>query len=440
MPGKVLAMDGAAPTPVRIHVSIWQLVAAVATCAVLFFSGFAIGRLTATTDSSIGSLSASAPGGPSTGNDVAGSTADGTGTETAATAATDPDSKGEGADADDSGGLTVEALEEALAAVDHDRIRFEPGTEQLTTDGLAAVSDIAEILVTNPFIPVEVEIRTFTEATPGENHGLSVLQAYAVTEALIAAGVDPARLTAVGLGGSDELPDVDQLVRFGSNDSETDRLLTSIDVRRIVFDPSGAVAGGDDTIEQIVDAMATNPSATLDLVGYAYVGDADTSHDRSHVITDAVAARLTAAGLNRDRIEIIGLGDTPTQFDAETTVEFEVGPPAALTLALRQIDESRIQFEGNTATLTADGASTLIEVANALQLDPEQRVEISTHSYGEATSSGNHQLSHRQGDAIIEALVAAGIDADRLVLKAHGDPIAFRQGNRAGYVSFYPLD
>ena len=150
--------------------------------------------------------------------------------------------------------------------------------------------------------------------------------------------------------------------------------------------------------------------------------------------------RLVAKGLDRGRIDVVGLGDTPTQVDGETEVEFEVGLPAALALALRAIDESRIQFEAGTGNPTPDGAAALIEVANALQLDPTQRVEISVHSYSESSSAANHALSHLQGEAVVEALVAAGVDPARLELVAHGDPIAFRQGNRASYISFYPLD
>jgi len=102
----------------------------------------------------------------------------------------------------ESPGVSVEGLEEALVSFDWHRLTFERGTDQLTPDGLAAAADIAAVLVAHPFIAVEVEIRTFTEATPGENQGLSVLQAEAVVSTLSANGVDPERMTAIGLGGS----------------------------------------------------------------------------------------------------------------------------------------------------------------------------------------------------------------------------------------------
>ncbi len=427
-------MDGAAPTPVKVHVSLWQLLAAFALGVVLFGGGVLVGRLTGDeTEATIGDLSATVPQGTDGGD--------------ASLAAADA-SEGGAADASEGGaadsgpqGITVEGLVAALATIDHQRLTFEHGTDQLTADGAAVAAEIAAVLVANPFIPVEVEIHTYTEATPGENHGLSVLQAEAVVSALAANGVDPARLTAVGLGGSSEQPEgIVELVRFASNDSGVDRLLGAVDFLAITFDGNGDLTDGNAVLGEVVDIMATNPSATLDLVGYAYLGDSDASHDRSHTVTDTVVELLGAGGLGRQRIDVVGLGDTPTQVEGTTDVELEVGSPAALTLALRAVDTSRIQFVPGTGDPTADGASALIEVATALELDPTQRIEISAHAYGAPTSAENHVLSHVQGDGVVEALADLGIDPARLEVESHGDPIAFRRGNRASYISFYPLD
>lgn len=416
-------MDGAAPTPDKVHVSLWQLLAAITAGVALFGGGVLVGRMTGGTDVTIGNLSAAAPA-PEAADRTLGTDAD---------AGAGP--------SEESPGITVEGLEAELATLDHQRLTFEHGTDQLTADGEAAAAEIAAVLAANPFIPVEVEIHTYTEATPGDNHGLSVRQAEAVVATLAANGVDPARLTAVGLGGSYDIPEgIDEVVRLASNDSGVDRLLGEIDVLAITFDGNGELVGGDAALAEVIDAMATNPSATLDLVGYAYLADPDTSHDRSHTITDTVVERLVAGGLSADRIDVVGLGDTPNPVEGTIDVELEVGPPAALTLALRAIDESRIQFEPGTGDLTADGASALIEVATALQLDPTQRVEVSAHSYSEPTSAENLALSQVQGEAVIEALAAAGVDPARLELEAHGDPIALRRGDRASYISFYPLD
>ncbi len=436
-------MDGAAPTPVRVHGSPWWLLAALALGGVLFGAGFAVGRVGNGGAPAIGSTSGTAPLSPA-GDDGANALAADAGAGGSGVGATGADETGvtDPPSSDGNSSVTIEALEGALATVDHERLRFERGTAALTPDGVAVAAELAAVLVANPFIPVEVEIHTYTEATPGENHGLSVLQAEAVVAALAANGVDPARLTAVGLGGSYDRPEgIDQLVRFASNDSVIDRRLDAVDFLAVTFDGSGALStGSGEVLGQVVDTMATNPSATLDLVGYAYLGDSDTSHDRSHTIVDAVIERLVAGGLDRDRIDVLGLGDTPTQVVGETDVELEVGLPAALTLALRAIDVSRIQFEPGTGNVTPDGAATLIEVANALALDPPQRIEISAHTFTESTSAANHALSHVQGDAVVDALAAAGVDPARLEVEAHGDPLAFRQGNRGGYISFYPLD
>ena len=425
--------------PVKLVVTTWQLVIAIAACAVLFVAGFLVGRVTGDrvdTDLVTGGLSGPTVTSRGLEGEAAGVDPDATEGATGGAGVAGPE-------AGSAANVTVEGLEVALVEVDIERVSFETGTPALTVGGRAAVEELAAILVANPFIPVEVEVRTFTEATPGENHGLSVGQAEAVVDALVDAGVDPARLVAVGLGGSLERPaGRTDVVRVAADDPDLDRALDALPLDDVSLDDDGSLGeGGVDVLAAAVELIAAEPSTPVVVVGYAYLDDPDASHDRSHALVDQVADYFVAAGVDSGRIDVVGLGDTPIAVDGvETEVELEVGSPAALALALREIDEERIQFEPGTATLTPGGRATLAEVATVLALDDTQRVEISAHTYTEGASEANHDLSHLQGEAVIAELVAAGIDPERLVLVAHGDPDGFRVEGRGSYVSFYELD
>ncbi|MFT7597677.1 MAG: outer membrane protein OmpA-like peptidoglycan-associated protein [Acidimicrobiales bacterium] len=230
--------------------------------------------------------------------------------------------------------ISVEGLERDLAVVNLDRITFATGTSALTSEGRDAVQAAAAVLMAHPFIPIEIEVRTYTEASAGENHGVSTARAEAISAAFTDAGVSGARLATVGLGNP------------GDNES----------------------------------------------------------------------------------------GDQP-----ENRVELEAGPPAALTLALRSIPGD-ISFDPGTAILTTTGTQILAEVKEALMIDPAVDVEISVHTYSEETSDANHDLSHHQGEAMIEVLVLQGIPRDRLTMIGHGDPAHFSQPGRDTYVTFYGLD
>lgn len=86
-----------------------------------------------------------------------------------------------------------------------DQITFETGSSALTTAGAVVVDSAAAILGSDPGARIEIHGHTDSEGDDTRNQVLSQERAQAVATALIARGIDPARLTAVGFGESKPL-------------------------------------------------------------------------------------------------------------------------------------------------------------------------------------------------------------------------------------------
>lgn len=79
-------------------------------------------------------------------------------------------------------------------------INFETGKADLKQDGVATVKEIATLLKSNPTLKLGVEGHTDNVGDAASNKKLSEARAKSVTAAIVASGVDAARLSAAGFG------------------------------------------------------------------------------------------------------------------------------------------------------------------------------------------------------------------------------------------------
>lgn len=334
--------------------------------------------------------------------------------------------------------VSAGSIEAGLSSIDVRGLQFLLGTPVLTAGAKAALSEMAAVLVENPGIPVEIVVRTYTETTPGQNHGLSTQQAAAVVAHLVANGVEEQRLSAVGLGSPPGPPPTrNGILLFEATDTILGSTLRSVDTVAIDLTPGGITVEGLAALDEVAAELALVPDVPLTLVAYAYDGgSASANHDRSHFLADTAVAHLVAGGVDPSRLATVGLGEIPVNLDFDTVTTYEVGPRAALAIALSQIDNASVDFEQHTGTLTQNAHGTLDQVTAVMELDQDLGVEIAAHAYSEATSEANHGISHQQGDSVVSYLVNAGIDPARLRLVGHGDPPHFFQPGRDSFITF----
>ena len=86
-------------------------------------------------------------------------------------------------------------------------IKFDTGKAELKEDGVSAVRAIVKVLTDNPALVIGIEGHTDNVGEPAANKVLSESRAKSVMNAVIAGGVDAARLSAAGFGQESPIAD-----------------------------------------------------------------------------------------------------------------------------------------------------------------------------------------------------------------------------------------
>jgi OOP family OmpA-OmpF porin len=80
-----------------------------------------------------------------------------------------------------------------------------------------------------------------------------------------------------------------------------------------------------------------------------------------------------------------------------------------------------VNFELNSATLTADAREILLRVADALRGEATLRAEIAGHTDSSGSDAYNQRLSQQRAESVLEFLANQGIDRSRLVARGYGE-------------------
>ena len=98
-------------------------------------------------------------------------------------------------------------------------------------------------------------------------------------------------------------------------------------------------------------------------------------------------------------------------------------PADALQQALAQAGKVDIQvnFATDSAQILPASQPQIAQVSQLLASDPALRLAINGHTDNSGNSAHNLQLSQQRAASVVAALVAAGIDADRLHAEGFGD-------------------
>jgi OmpA-OmpF porin, OOP family len=80
-----------------------------------------------------------------------------------------------------------------------------------------------------------------------------------------------------------------------------------------------------------------------------------------------------------------------------------------------------VNFETNSATLTADSSSALDAVAADLMKYPRLKIEVEGHTDSVGADGYNLKLSERRANSVREYLVGRGVDAAQLTARGYGE-------------------
>lgn len=93
----------------------------------------------------------------------------------------------------------------------------------------------------------------------------------------------------------------------------------------------------------------------------------------------------------------------------------------ALPSITRPVLIDNIFYEFDRATLTAESATSLDELARLLELNPNVTIELSSHCDFRGSDSYNTRLSQARAESVVEYLVAKGIEIERLTAVGYGE-------------------
>lgn len=82
-----------------------------------------------------------------------------------------------------------------------------------------------------------------------------------------------------------------------------------------------------------------------------------------------------------------------------------------------------IQFETGSDELTPESSTTISQIAEALANRPTARIEIGGHTDSDGEPEANQLLSEARANAVLNALLAAGVEADRMTAEGYGDTL-----------------
>ncbi|HEU4529831.1 MAG TPA: OmpA family protein, partial [Steroidobacteraceae bacterium] len=108
--------------------------------------------------------------------------------------------------------------------------------------------------------------------------------------------------------------------------------------------------------------------------------------------------------------------------DSERRIALLQAPAGgSIAPALQRSLRGEIMFRTNDSTVGADTTDRLIELAQVLAVAPEAVVQIDGYADPRGTKEENLVLSEQRAEAVRAALIAGGLEADRILVRPHGE-------------------
>ncbi|PRY25882.1 OmpA family protein [Spirosoma oryzae] len=247
-----------------------------------------------------------------------------------------------------------------------DNLTFEPGSARITAESRPNVNDLIQIMQAYPSLRIRVEGNTDNTGTDAQNDALSGERAEAVKEALVAGGIEPSRVATRERGDT---------MLVATNQTATGREQNrriDVVVLGVTAPPAGPI------VRVVVDAPG----------------------GRKLLLTDKAFAYQLARYLSTK-------GSRPNKsflFD-------------------------ELRFATNTARITPDAQAEVTDLAQIMKTYPALHIRVVGYTDSVGLESVNKPLSAVRASFVKQALVEAGIGANRITTSNEGqdEPIATNQ-------------
>lgn len=183
-----------------------------------------------------------------------------------------------------------------------------------------------------------------------------------------------------------------------------------------------AVAGRSELAQSVLDAQlrAGFDGLTITDQGDGTIIIEGTAVDATTAASIGAVARSVEGTQRVDNRVVVPGGEVDTVAAAPAQA------PAPSNLGEQLAGVEQITFEVGSADLTAEGDLVVDGVASLLTQSPGAIVAVHGHTDSDGDSTTNQVLSQARAEAVVNALVARGIDANRLSAVGFGEsqPIA----------------
>ena len=252
-----------------------------------------------------------------------------------------------------------------------------------------------------------------------------------LTEGAVTVSGDEVRVTGVAPSPAE----ADELTRAFRGVEHLSLAITSTDAEparfEVAWDGDGASQTGvaPDRIDDVLSALGVEMPALGDVtvtdeVGAGLGALADLVGPESlaegvATVTDGDSLRIAATAANRDALDQAtgALDGLPgVELDLELSAAADAQSAIDGLLALE-----KIEFVSGTATPTAETEELIGRIAAILDDNPQVAVDIVGHTDALGDAGANQALSEWRAHAVLNGLVAAGVESDRLTAEGRGE-------------------
>lgn len=134
---------------------------------------------------------------------------------------------------------------------------------------------------------------------------------------------------------------------------------------------------------------------------------------------EVIDGRLSVKGLANSQGDLDDALAALAGIDGDVSIDLETSPDVRgeLDAALLQ----GVEFESNTNIPTSETEIVIGDIASVLKTNPDIAIEITGHTDSRGNDEANQSLSESRAQAVLEGLVARGIDATRLSASGRGE-------------------